>query len=64
MIGAVKRFEVVIVGSNWEDRQTLELLEAPRENDTIETRYGTCVVTSVEPSERGDNAGRIFCRLP
>ena len=60
----MKRFEVVIVGSNWEDRQTLELLEAPRENDTIETRYGTCVVTSVELSDRGDLGGRIYCRLP
>jgi hypothetical protein len=60
----VKRFEIVIVAPNWEDRQTLELLEAPRENDTIETRYGTCVVTSVEPAESGDRAGRIYCRLP
>ena len=60
----MKRFEIVIVAPSWEDRQTLELLEAPRENDTIETRYGTCVVTSVEPSDRGDQGGRIYCRLP
>jgi len=64
MIREVKHFEVVIAGSNWEDRQTVELFEAPEENDTIETRYGTCIVTSVEQSERGDRAGLIYCRLP
>ena len=59
----MQRFEIVIVAPTWEDRQTLELLEAPRENDTIETRYGTCIVTSVEPAE-GGHPGRVVCRLP
>jgi hypothetical protein len=63
MMGAVKSFEVVIQGPNWEDRQQLELPIAPKEGDTIETRYGTCVVTGVDVAESG-HGGRIVCRLP
>lgn len=59
----MKRFDVVIQGTNWEDRQQLELPVAPKEGDTIETRYGTCVVTDVEIAE-GDQHGRIVCRFP
>lgn len=64
MMHTVKSFEVVIKGPNWEDVQQLELLEAPQEGDTLETRYGTCLVTSVEATGSGDRAGRIVCRLP
>jgi hypothetical protein len=59
----MKRFEVVIEGSNWEDRQQLELPVAPQEGETIETRYGTCVVTGVEMAE-DEQRGRIVCRFP
>jgi hypothetical protein len=59
----VKSFEVVIQGTNWEDRQQLELPNAPKEGDTIETRYGTCVVTQVEVPD-GGHGGRIVCRFP
>jgi hypothetical protein len=43
----------------------VELSEAPREGDTIETKYGTCLVTSIEAvSDSTEHAGRIVCRLP
>jgi hypothetical protein len=59
----MKSFDVVIQGSNWEDRQQLELPVAPKEGDSIETRYGTCVVTGVELAE-DQQGGRIICRFP
>jgi hypothetical protein len=64
MMAVVKSFEVVIQGPNWEDVQQLELLEIPQEGDTLETRYGTCLVTSIHLEEGGTHAGRIVCRLP
>lgn len=64
MIDALKNFQVVIKASTWEDIQELELPDAPQEGDTLETKYGTCEVTSIELAERGKHAGRIVCRLP
>jgi hypothetical protein len=64
MMHAVKSFEVVIEGPNWQDVQKIELPRPPQEGDTLETRYGTCVVTGVELSGGGESAGRIVCRLP
>jgi hypothetical protein len=62
---AVRRFMVTIEGSNWEDVVDVELPELPREGDTIETKYGTCIVTHAELlSDGGQYAGKIVCRLP
>jgi hypothetical protein len=59
------RFAVAIEGRNWEDVQDMELPAAPEEGDTIETRYGTCVVMRIEAvPENSEHAGRIVCRLP
>jgi hypothetical protein len=59
------RFAVAIEGRNWEDVQDMELPQPPEEGDTIETRYGTCVVTRIEEvSESSEHAGKIVCRLP
>jgi hypothetical protein len=64
-MGAVRRFTVTIEGSNWKDVQEVELPELPREGDTIETRYGTCIVTRAELlSDGGQYAGKIVCRFP
>jgi hypothetical protein len=64
-MGAVRRFTVTIEGSNWKDVQEVELPELPREGDTIETRYGTCMVTRAELlSDGGQYAGKIVCRFP
>ena len=61
----MKRFTVTIEGANWKDIQELELLDLPKEGDTVETRYGTCVVTeaALHP-DSGGRAGTIVCRLP
>jgi hypothetical protein len=64
-MNAVQRFTVMIKAPNWEDIQDLELPQLPREGDTIETRYGTCVVTQAEPlPDKNPYAGRIVCRYP
>jgi hypothetical protein len=61
----VLRFSVVIEAPSWKDVQDMELPDAPEEGDTIETRYGTCVVTDVDPTPKsGGRAGTITCRLP
>jgi hypothetical protein len=61
----VKNFTVTIEGSNWTDVQELELLDLPKEGDTVETRYGTCIVTESELlPDSGERAGKIVCRLP
>lgn len=59
------RVTVTIEGSNWEDVQELELPEVPREGETIETRYGTCIVTHADPSpDGGPRTGKVVCRFP
>ena len=59
------RFSVVIEAPNWKDVQDMELPDAPDEGETIETRYGTCVVTAVDLTPKsGGRAGTITCRLP
>lgn len=59
------RFSVVVEAPNWKDVQDMELPDAPGEGDTIETRYGTCVVTEVDLTPKsGGRAGTIVCRLP
>jgi hypothetical protein len=63
MISSMRRFLVTIEGSNWSDFQDMELPDAPKEGDAIETRYGTCLVTSVQLPD-GDRAGKIVCAFP
>jgi hypothetical protein len=61
----MRRFLVTIEGSNWSDFQDIELPDAPHEGDAIETRYGTCIVTSVElQADGGERAGTIVCAFP
>jgi hypothetical protein len=63
--GCVQSFAVLVEGSNWEDVQDVELPVAPREGDTIETKYGTCVVTRIEAvSEGSEHVATIVCRFP
>ena len=65
IMSAMRRFMVTIEESNWEDVDDVELLELPREGDTFETKYGTCIVTHAELlSDGGQYAGKIACRLP
>jgi hypothetical protein len=62
----VQRFMVTIEGpGGWKDLQDLELARPPAEGDTIETRYGTCIVTAVDSAPDTESyAGKIVCRLP
>ena len=59
------RFALVIEGVNWTDLDEIELSRAPSEGDPITTKYGTCLVTTVEPlPESPQFAAKIVCRLP
>jgi hypothetical protein len=64
-MGGMQRFVVVVEGSNWEDIEDVELPAVPREGDTIETKYGTCLVMRIEAvSDRSEHAATIVCRMP
>jgi len=62
---ALKRFLVTVEGPNLEDVSEAELLELPEEGETIETRFGTCIITCAELSPDSlKYSGKIVCRLP
>jgi hypothetical protein len=60
----IQRFIVTIEGHGWNDVEDVELPAPPSEGDSIETKYGTCLVTSAEPEPQSDYDGKISCRLP
>ena len=61
----MKKFTVTIEGLNWKDIQELELLDLPKEGDTVETRYGTCIVTEAElQPDSGERAARSSAASP
>ena len=61
----IKRFMIKIEAPNWEDFQDVELPRLPVVGATIETKYGTCLVTQTETSPGTEPyEGKIVCRLP
>jgi hypothetical protein len=61
----MQQFIVTIEGHGFSDVEEIELLEPPDDGDPVETKYGTCIVTSTEVAD--DSArfdGKISCRLP
>ena len=61
----LQRFIVTIEGANWEDVDDIELPQLPGEGETIETKYGTCLVIRSEAlPDSGQHAGKIVCRTP
>jgi hypothetical protein len=61
----VQRFTVIIEGTNWEDVEEVELPQLPEEGETLETKYGTCLVIHTEAfRDTGLHAGKIVCRIP
>ncbi len=62
--GCIQRFIVTIEGAGWSDVEDLELSAPPGEGEPIETKYGTCIVTSVEQLVAAGYDGKISCRLP
>jgi hypothetical protein len=58
------RFTVTIEGAGWSDVQQLELPRLPREDELIETKYGTCRVTHSEATPDAEPvAGKIVCSI-
>ena len=56
---------VTIEGPGWKDVQDMELPKPPGEGDSLETRYGTCIVTKVDAPPKAEGySGKIVCRLP
>jgi hypothetical protein len=62
--GPIKRFLITIIGSGWEDFEAIELPRLPVVGETIETKYGTCLVTQTQ-SRPGTEPyeGKIVCRV-
>ena len=61
----IKRFMIRIEAPTWEDFEDVELPRLPVVGATIETKYGTCVVTKTDPSPgTAPYEGTIVCRVP
>ena len=64
-MGLIKRFLIRIEAPSWEDFEHVELPRLPVVGETIETKYGTCVVTETDASsETAPYEGKIVCRMP
>ncbi len=63
IMASVHRFVVTIEGPGWTEVDDVELSKPPDEGDTIETKFGTCLVVEAELPPGADH-GTIVCRLP
>ena len=62
---AIKRFLIKIEAPTWEDFEDVELPQLPVVGETIETKYGTCLVTDTDASSStAPYQGKIVCRVP
>jgi len=65
MMRLIKKFTITIEGPGWKDFQDVELPRLPDTGETIETKYGMCLVTHAEQTPDMDRYdGKIVCRLP
>jgi len=65
MMWLIKRFMIRIEAPTWEDVEDVELPGLPAVGATIETKYGTCVVTETDASfGTAPYEGKIVCRVP
>ena len=61
----IKRFLIKIEAPTWEDFEDVELPQLPVVGETIETKYGTCLVTATDASSgTAPYQGKIVCRVP
>ena len=61
----IKRFMIKVEAPTWEDFEDVELPRLPLVGETIETKYGTCLVTGTEASSgTAPYEGKIVCRVP
>jgi hypothetical protein len=65
MMFVIKRFMIRIEAPTWQDVEDVELPRLPAVGETIETKYGTCVVTETDASfNSAPYEGKIVCRVP
>ena len=65
MMFVIKRFMIRIEAPTWQDVEDVELPRLPAVGETIETKYGTCVVTETDASfGAAPYEGKIVCRVP
>lgn len=59
------RFIVTIEGPGWTDVDDVELPRLPDPGETLETKYGTMIITEAEAApDLAAYAGRIVVRSP
>ena len=64
IMNRMPKFMLVIQGENWEDIDDTELRQPPSEGEPIETKYGKCLVTQVEPMPNNPTyMAKIVCRM-
>ena len=64
-MGPVQHFTVKIERPGWTDFDEVELPRPPNDGETIETKFGVCVVTQTDlPTSSEQQDGTILCRLP
>jgi hypothetical protein len=55
---------LLIEGEGWQDIDDTERPQPPSEGEPIETKYGTCLVSHVEPMpDNPTYSAKIVCRL-
>jgi hypothetical protein len=60
----VQRIIVTIEGPGYQDVEETEVIALPEVGELITTKYGPCVVTSVEPLPESEFFGKVTCRMP
>jgi hypothetical protein len=60
----IARFIVTIEGPGWTDVDDVELPRLPDVGETLETKYGTMIITQAEEApDLAAYAGKIVCRF-
>jgi hypothetical protein len=60
----MERFLVTIEGPGWTDVEDVELPGLPDAGESLETKYGTLLITQAEEApDLAAYSGRIVCRL-
>ena len=61
----MKHVVITIRGHGFQDVAEAEVLRLPKVGEAIQTEYGTCVVSEVDPIPDGEAYdGKVVCRLP
>ena len=61
----MKHVVITIQGHGFQDVAEAEVPRLPEVGEAIQTEYGACVVSEVDPSPDGEPYdGKVVCRLP